>query len=166
VRRSAALTLLVTLLLAPLASAETWQTFQPEGGGFSVSFPGPATHHQQTVEGLVMHNYVATSGGYGYSVSYTQFPAEAIPAGEERALMRTYLESVAGQVKASKVDTTEVTLQQHKGIEYLMSSGQVEARGRLFLVKGRLFDLMAAGKAGSLGGGPVEKFLASFTLVP
>jgi len=148
-----------------------WLPFAPDGGGFSILLPVEPTEGKRTVktpQGEVEVTYflVEVKDQGSYVVVYSEYPQEALKGGaDEKRLDNARdgaVQSAKGKLKAEK----RIRLQNFPGRELVIeSSAGGGVRTRLYAVKNRLYQTMAAGSRGFLQAKETVRFLDSFQLV-
>jgi hypothetical protein len=167
---------------ARVASASTgaaaWQTFAPEGAGFSVSLPGlPEEPARGTGGGgqtaAQFRNYRLDSGGLKYEIGRTgQLPEQFVsqPDYLERffaGASRGIAAALAQQHRTDGfklVSEETISLDGYEGREYEFASEGHRAVARLFLVERSIFGLSVIGAKSEMTPEQVNRFLNSFAL--
>jgi hypothetical protein len=167
--------LLLGLVLTALAGCGTPQftPFSPEGGQFKIVMPGAPREETRETKSGQLHLYTAEFSHGAYSVQWIDLPG-ARDEGEEALKKRLNAERDAGvkEVSGKIVKDDEITLDgKYPGRDFTADvpsvggqSGQM--RVRLYLVRGRLFQIMVVGKKSFLESAEVGKFFDSFTFLP
>jgi hypothetical protein len=149
-----------------------WQTFSPENGNFSILMPGTPedkSHTRKTPAGEVTsHLYIFSDEHGTYAVSYLDRPAATTGDAAEKWLDRmrdAEVKSSGGELLASsdlKLGNTwpgreiRVTVKQGDG-KHVM-------RDRIYVVKDRMYQVMAVVPEDEITSADTEKFMDSFTL--
>lgn len=165
---------------ASAATAEAmWQTFAPEGAGFSVSLPGIPEEairagHEQAQLNRQFRAYELAAGGLNYVMTRAGVlpeqlmsqpkVAESMFAGAGRGLA-TGLEAQYPQIKFQLVSQQAISLGIYEGREFDYAAARHRSVARVFLVKGSVFILTVLGAKSDMTPDKVNKFLDSFALV-
>jgi hypothetical protein len=161
------------------SGAVVWQTFAPEGAGFSVSLPGrpeqPTARAGRESGGSAaqVRNYRLASGGLKYEIGRTgQLPEQLLSqpdyiekffAGASRG-MTAALAQQNQQSKFKLVSEEVISLDGYEGREYQFDAEGQRAVARLFLVERSIFGLSVIGPKSEMTPEHVERFLNSFAL--
>lgn len=167
---------------ARVASASTgataWQTFAPEGAGFSISLPG-LPEESTRVAGTSgqpaarVRNYRLDSAGLKYEIGRTgQLPEQFVlqPDYLERffaGASRGIIAALAQQHRTDGfklVSEEAISLDGYEGREYEFASEGHRAVARLFLIERSIFGLSVIGPTSEMTPARVERFLNSFAL--
>lgn len=154
---------------AQLQMAQPWNQYKPEGGRFSVEMPGvpKATTVQVPIPGgntVPMTEATAVAGRVAYIASYVDYPASVTKgAAADSILTQVRNGSAAGNTVR---DEKKVQLGRVEGREYavVQANGNV-AVTRIYWARGRLFQLVVDGHAGTEKLPATRKFLESFALI-
>jgi hypothetical protein len=166
---------------ARVASASTgasaWQTFAPEGAGFSVSLPGmpdePARAGGQTAAAAQFRNYRLAAGGLKFEIGRTgQLPEQLVSradyvekffAGAAEGITAA-LSRENQQLKFKLVSEEAVSLDGYEGREFEFAAAGHRAVARLFLVERSIYGLSIIGANSEMTAENVNRFLDSFAL--
>lgn len=167
---------------ARAASASTgvsaWQTFAPEGAGFSVSLPGmpEETTRAGRESGQLaaqFRNYRLVAGGLEYDLGRIgQLPEQlfAQPGFADKFFAHASQNIVAAlarknqQVKFKLVSEQAVSYDGYEGREYEFAAEGQRVVARLFLVERSIFALSVLGPNSEMTPENVKRFLDSFAL--
>jgi hypothetical protein len=160
--------------------ASMWQTFAPEGAGFSVSLPGlPQERGRATGRGGVQpaeqfRNYQLTAGGLKYEIGRTgQLPEQLVSqpdymerffAGARQGITAA-LAQENQQIRYKLVSEQTISLDGYEGREYEFAAEGHRAVARLFLIERSIYGLSVIGPKSEMTPEHVERFLNSFALV-
>lgn len=154
---------------AQLQVAAPWQQYRPEGGRFSVEMPGlpKVATVQVPIPGgktVPMTEATAVAGRVSYIASYVDYPA-SVTKGAAADVILTQVRNGSAAGNAVR-DERKVQLGRVEGREYavVQSNGNV-AITRIYWARGRLFQLVADGRAGTEKLPETRKFLESFALI-
>ena len=157
-------------------SADAWQTFAPEGAGFSVSLPGlpeEATQAARASGQLApqFRHYRLIAGGCLYDLGRTaQLPEHLFsqPGFLDKffAMSAQYLSIALAQknqqIRFKLVSEQPISLDGYEGREYEFDAEGHRAVVRLFVIERALFSLSAIGSKSELMPENVNRFLNSF----
>jgi hypothetical protein len=159
--------------------ASAWQTFAPEGAGFSVSLPGlpeergRAGHAGRDGSAAQFRNYQLTSGGLKYEIGRTgQLPEQLLSqpdymerffAGASQGIAAA-LARENQQIKYKLVSEQTISLDGYEGREYEFAAEGHRAVARLFLIERSIYGLSVIGAKSVMTPEHVERFLNSFAL--
>ena len=167
---------------ARVASASTgasaWETFAPEGAGFSVLLPGlPEERVRAGRAGgqsdAQFRNYQLTAGGLKYEIGRTgQLPERFVsqPDYMERffaGASRSFDAALAQenqQIRYKLVSEQAISLDGYEGREYEFAAEGHRAVARLFLIERSIYGLSVVGPKSEMTPEHVERFLNSFAL--
>ena len=162
--------LVLVIARAGPAPAQTWTDYRTDDGRYHIQLPGPLTVRTVPLplgnnESAPMTEVIAAgAGGTSYQLAYVNYPSRISQAASTDVL----LDRVRNNMGAGNVVRGEkkLTLGRFPGREYLV----VEPNGRntavrIYWVRGRLYQLMAAGGPGIEARPETAKFLDSFEAV-
>lgn len=160
------------------AGVDTWQTFTPEGAGFSVSLPGLPEERARPGRGsgqptTQFRNYKLASGGLKYEIGRTdQLPEQLLSqpdymeklfAGASHSITIA-LAQENQQIRYTRVSEQIISLDGYEGREYEFAAEGYRAVARLFVVERSIFALCVIGPKSEMTPERVERFLNSFAL--
>jgi hypothetical protein len=158
--------------------ASAWQTFAPEGAGFSVSLPGLPEEPTQAgrASGQLsgqFRTYRLASGGLEYELGRTgQLPEQLIsqPGFLDKFFahasqnITVALSQQSQQIKYKLVSEQAISLDGYEGREYEFAAEGHRAVARLFIVERAIFTLSVIGSKSEMTPATVNRFLNSFAL--
>ena len=168
---------------ARVASASTgasaWQTFAPEGAGFSVSLPGLPEERARAAgraggqSAAQFRNYQLTAGDLKYEIGRTgQLPEQFLSqpdymerffAGASQGIAAA-LAQENQQIRYKLVSEQTISLDGYEGREYEFAAEGHRAVARLLLVERSVYGLSVIGPKSEMTPEHVERFLNSFAL--
>lgn len=154
---------------AQLQMAQPWNQYRPEGGRFSVEMPGipTAATVQVPIPGgktVPMTEATAVAGRISYIASYVDYPA-SVTKGAAADVILTQVRNGSAAGNAVR-DEKKVQLGRVEGREYAVVQGNGNvAITRIYWARGRLFQLVVDGRAGTEKLPETRKFLESFALI-
>jgi hypothetical protein len=145
-----------------------WKEFTSREGGFAVRFPGePEVSSRKDDKGNVIHSFTAVLeyGAIDYTVLYIDFAGEDVAAGDPELV----LERVAANLLKLTKSKKDIKIGDHPGIELEVETNQkgvpLAATYRVYLVGGRMYQLMAISLRAKKDPVQTAKFLDSFRLL-
>ena len=159
--------------------APAWPEFTSEIGHFSVQLPSTPAEQVQTVSSdagdIDMYIYMVEKGDAAYGVMFNQMPEEIASLSDEASLKLMLdggrdgaLENIGGVLTSED----EISIDSYPGRHIVFAipeeaiSGGGEGVLRIFIVDGKMYQLIAIGGKGALPAGEVANFMDSFTLNP
>jgi hypothetical protein len=167
-----ALSLLLAAGLAACSAAP--QEFKSALGRFSVMTPAELKETTQTVEtpggNLKLHIFVGQEGRTGYFVSYNDHPPELVKRASPENMLDGARDGAVGNIQGNLASESKITLEGYPGREIVIDGTAEDGRGltirgRLFLVKNRLYQVMAVTPRGQANTKEIDDFLQSFKLL-
>lgn len=165
------------LLLVPAALAADddkpeWKRFRPKNGRCAVEMPGKPTAQppQDISQGgfkskLYMFLLEAPDGKTAYGLGYSDFPADTLPDEKLKEVLEAAQKGTEKGLKAEVVTDRELRLGKYPGREFTLElPGGNYYRARLFIVEGRLYQVIALGPKKFIDGPDAKVFLYSFEL--
>lgn len=152
--------LLTVAWLAEASQSDGWIKLEPLGGGFSASMPGRPDEEVNSSDDLTMHLFTLTTSDAIYLVGYGDYaPSLHIDVDEQLAANR---DSFAKRLNVKVLDTRKITVEGHKGIEFIAESDQAWIKSRIFLFGTRVHQIAVATPTGRRDSEDAKRFLASF----
>jgi len=171
VRRIALASLASLFVLAGVARADEWKEFTSPDGRFSVEFPGTPKQvkdPRQTKFGKVEAQLVilSVSNRVFYGVEYLDYPASVLKAHGADELLDDAVESAVKGVKGARIDSKDtITASGSPGRQIVLSApGNLQLTMKMFLVKNRLYQVIASVGKGEEKTADPKRFLESFKL--
>jgi hypothetical protein len=166
-------TLLLGLLLSAAAGcgAPEFKEFRSDEGRFSVQLPGVPREETRETKNGKLHLYTVEFSHGVYSVQWIDLPDAKDESGDmlEQRLASERdagVKAVDGKVIADKaIKLADKFPGRDFTADVSVASTQGQLRGRLFLVDGRLFNVLAVGKKPFLESADTTKFFDSFGLL-
>ncbi len=161
--------LVLALVGAPGAQAQTWSEFRPEGGRYLVLMPGaPQTGAQPVAlpdgRSVQMYQGSIETPNAAYVATFVDYPADVI----SRAPPDKHLDNARdGTTKGHTMrNEKRLTIAQNPGREYVVVRGDgLVMVVRSFIVGNRLYQLIVVGRPGVDQHPDTAKFLESFRLL-
>jgi hypothetical protein len=163
----------LVLSLTPLVAQpdESWKSFAPKDGAFTVLFPGTPTEVIKPVKtatgtsDVFLFEVGVPPGSSKYLVGYSEFPAAAIKAGTEDKRLDNARDGAVASSKGKLKREKALLLGPFPGREvFIEVEGKASVLIRMYAVKNRLYEAVAVGSAEFVTSKNTEKFLDSFKL--
>ena len=170
------LLLAAALVLVAACGGPAWREVSTPDGGFRILMRGDPRVEKRDLDtpvGKITGNWYATELQESvFGVGYSDYPAQVLGSMAPRRMFMTVRESWVKRIDGRlQGDGTDIKLDKaHPGMEFI-ARGQLQGhdvylRGRLYLVGNRLYQVIVFGRKDTLPPSDVNKFLASFALVP
>jgi hypothetical protein len=162
---------LLAVLAAGTALAEPngWKTYSYPEAGFSAAFPakpkeGNQAHQSGSFGRLESKVYLVEHGGVAYVVSATTLPGKARDEKTPAALLDDARNGFVAGVKGKLQREGEIALKGFPGRDVEVSAAGQVVFARLYLVRDRLYQLVAVFPKENVGAPDARRFLDSFAL--
>lgn len=169
--RMAVAVLASVFFLAGVARADDWKELTSADGRFSVDFPGTPKQvkdPRQTKFGKVEAQLVilSVSNKVFYGVAYLDYPASVLKAHGADELLDDAIDSAVKGVKGARIESKEnVTQNGSPGRQLVLTApGNLQLTMKMFLVKNRLYQVIASVGKGEEKIADPKRFLDSFKL--
>jgi len=152
------------------ADPSDFKPFTPKEGGFTVSFPGKpdvSTSTTTTELGDVdMHQFVAkrTKDKETYALIYCDLPADLVKDADPEKLLDRLRDGGVASVHGKPAKENKIKLDANPGRELEVSGVGGTRLWRLYLVNGRLYQLIVTTDAGRPSAERAKTFFGSFRL--
>jgi hypothetical protein len=168
--------LIIPLLLATCLSAcgTKPQEFKSGPGKFSVMTTIPLKETTQDLESeggkIKLYLFAGQEGNIGYFVSYCDYPPEVAKPDKAEQMLDGARNGAVSNARGKLVSETKVSLGDNPGRELVIDAVSphelaVTIKGRLFMVKNRLYQIMVVSPRGEAGAAGNDAFLKSFKLL-
>jgi hypothetical protein len=154
---------------AQIQMGPAWNPYKPEGGRFSVDMPGiPKVEMISVPTGpgatVPMVEATVVAGRVSYIASYVDYPT-SVTKGAAADVILTQVRNGSAGANAVR-DEKKLQMGRVEGREYavVQPNGNI-AVSRIYWSRGRLFQLVVDGRAGTEKQPETRKFLESFALV-
>ena len=167
--QSILISLLFAFVCTEFASSENWKEYRPQGCRCLVSVPKTPDYTVKDVASdvgtLKMHQFMMDYGEYAFLVTFTDYPTKLTDSKTSEQILE---DVVSGSVAEGKLlRQIDLTIDSFPGKEYTARKEEFTLKGRVFLVKQRLYQLISVyppNRADALSS-DVEEFLRSFRLL-
>lgn len=165
---------LVVVILCALACftdafAENWSEYRPQGCRCLVSVPKTPAYDVKDVQSdvglLKMHQFMMDYGDYAFLLTYTDYPSTLTDTKTDKQILQDVVQGSIGD--GQLIRETELEIDGFPGKEYIAKKTDFNLKGRVFLVKQRLYQLITVyspAQADALSS-DVEDFIRSFRLL-
>jgi hypothetical protein len=168
--------LIIPLLLAVglAACSPQPQEFKSESGRFSVMTPVPLKETTQELESesgkIKLYLFTGQDGNIGYFISYCDYPPEVAKPERAEAMLDGARNGAVSNARGKLAGETRVSLGDNPGREVVIEAvgpqeWAIVIKGRLFMVKNRLYQIMVVSPRGRAGAAEYDAFLQSFKLL-
>jgi hypothetical protein len=176
-RKSAALSIFLILVfcLASCSAPPTPKEFKSEAGGFTVMTPVEMQESTQDVETqsgkLTLYLFMGQLDATGYYITYSDYPPEIVHPDRLENMLDGSRDGAVANFNGKLVSETRITLAGHPGRELVITGRPPSGgpgstlKGRMFMVKNRLYQVMVMAPKGQAGAKEADAFLQSFKLL-
>jgi hypothetical protein len=155
--------------VAPTVVQDSWQTFTPKSGSYSVSMPAKPTERVQTTtspDGSLsaqMHVALLSYQSCQLGVMYSEYPQEANLPDDPQQALNGSRDSLIKTLKAKLLDEKQLSQDGHPGREIKLTApdGSI-IQTRLYLVKRSMYQAMTISPGTPASSAIVSRFLDSF----
>lgn len=144
--------------------------YTSEEGNFKIAFPGEPTVTSEAVPteigDIQMKMYMyEKSRDEAYMVAYSDYPQEAVDAGDKKEMLRGSKEGVVGNIAATIEEEKDIEIDGNPGVFFKAKGPEFATVYKLFLVKNRLYQIGILKAAAYPSDADVKGFLDSFELI-
>ena len=168
------LMLVCSILLAACGAASpSWQDFSSDAGKFTVSMPATPKETSQSVDTAAgkidLHLFTAQVGTSAYLVSYSDYPADMMSQADPAKVLDGAMNGAVTNVSGTILSSQDVTLDGNPGKDFtadgkITKPGDGSVRGRIYLVKNRLYQIIIVGLKDQIPAADADKYMQSFKL--
>lgn len=168
------ITLMLVFCLASCSFSPTPKEFKSEPGRFSVMTPvtlEESTNNLKTEAGEVkLHLFAGQLDDIAYVIGYSDYPPENAPPGYAEKMLNGARNGAVGNTHGRLLSETQISLADYPGRELVIeTSGEDRPpaiiKGRMFMVKNRLYQVTVVAPRGKAGDKIIDDFLQSFKLL-
>lgn len=144
--------------------------FTSDEGNFKIAFPGEPTFKTEVVPtelgDIEMKAFTYEYGqDAAYMVAYSDYPVEAVEAGDKNLMLQGAKEGVIGNMEASIEEEKDIEIDGNPGVYFKAKSKNFATVYKIFLVRNRLYQIGII-KAGTYpADSDIKSFLDSFELI-
>jgi hypothetical protein len=150
----------------------SWERFTSREGGFSVLLPGTPMQRTKSLKtpfgtvNMTMVLAMDPDAGSCYGVVYADFPADLVRPGNTDDILDAVGMGMVQGAKGKLRDTKEIKFGAHPGreLEMELPGGTGIGRARVYLVKGRLYQVLTLLPGDAAQSPEAGRFLDSFKL--
>ena len=163
----------VLLLAACSGTSPEWKDFASEKGKFSIGMPATPKESSQSVDTAAgkidLTMFTAQLGSAAYLVSYSDYPEEMMNSADPLKVLDGALDGSVTNFSGKVLSSTDITLDGNPGKEFnaegkVTNPGDGSLRGRIYLVKNRLYQIIVVGLKDKTPATDIDKYLQSFKL--
>ncbi len=164
-------TLLAALILAGCSKSSV--TFRSEAGGFTVTAPAALKEQPQSMDTsggkIDSHTFAVERKNITYVAAYTDFQEEIVNNSDPQTLLNNARDSIVASLAGFLLRENSVSTDNYPGRElsvaYTMSNGKTGVMtARIYMVKTRLYHVMAMSSDADYKDPSITRFLDSFKL--
>jgi hypothetical protein len=146
-----------------------WKQFSSKEGRFSVQLPGDPKQGKQSIDTqagkIDMHLFTyEVSKEVAYIVIFNDYPAAIVEKANKNKMLDGARDGAVKKVKGTLRGEKKLTMNGSPGREVVVDTPQLSFRNKMFMVKNRLYQVMAVTPKGKDSTADVMKFLNSFKL--
>lgn len=163
----------MAMLVSGSVAAQRWQSFTSGTGKFTVQMPGAPKFQKRTVKSaagpLALSSYsVATDRGRtAYTVTFVEYPAAVVAGSTPDKLLELARDGQLANLKATASSDRAIRLNGYPGRDVTFAgANEFSGRSRIFLVKSRLYQVVALTRGNASPASDLARFVASFKLTP
>lgn len=174
-RKFAALSIFLILAFCLAScSGPALKEFKSEAGRFSVMTPVELQEEAKTLETeagkIDLHLFAAQEDNIAYVIAYSDYPPENAPPDYAEKMLDGARNGAVGNTLGKLVSETKISLSGYPGRELLIETRGEDRppsiiKGRLFMVKNRLYQVTVVAPWGKAGDKIIDDFLQSFKLL-
>ena len=150
--------LILLVATIPAQPRSTWVTFAPKGAGFSISVPAKPAGRVLTRPTYTSHMFDVKAGGVSFTIAYADLKPEDP---DLRAGLVANRDTIIEGLRGKLIESREITVDGHNGIEFTADSFFGDVTGQIFLIKNRMFQMMAIVAKGKNETRNVNRFFRS-----
>ncbi|MDW8365330.1 MAG: hypothetical protein RMK49_05760 [Abditibacteriales bacterium] len=153
---------------------DSWKEFRSPAGRFSVRLPGAPKEDKQAIDtaagkiDMFLFTY-EVSNDVAYLIIYSDYPEDLIVNADKTKMLDGARDGAVKNVKGTLRSEKNISLSGWLGREIVIDTPDDPAstiKSRMYLVKNRLYQVMAVMPKGKETSKDVDKFLDSFKLTP
>ena len=168
--------ILISLLLAvwlPGCTSKP-QEFKSEAGRFAIMTPvtlEESTNNLKTEAGPIdLHLFAGQLDDIAYVVAYSDYPPENAPPDYAEKMLDGARNGAVGNTHGRLISETKISLADYPGRELVIETRGEDRppsiiKGRMFMVKNRLYQITVVAPRGKAGDKIIDDFLQSFKLL-
>jgi hypothetical protein len=151
---------------------DSWKEFRSQAGRFSVRLPGTPKEDKQAIDTAVgkidMFLFVyEVSNDVAYLIMYNDYPEDVVAKADKTTMLDGARDGAVENVKGKLRSEKNVSISGSPGREIVVDTSDAPLstiKSRMYLVKNRLYQVMAVVPKGKETSKDVDKFLDSFKL--
>ena len=158
------LNLFLTFVIASsvfASQATDWVKVAPVGGGFSVMMPAKPEEETKPGAGFNSHLFTVTTDKAIYLAAYGDYdPSVKLNVASELVTNR---DNFLKTLDAKLIDSKEISMDGHTGLEFTGGSDQASFKSRVYLIGNRIHQIGVAVFKGKDDSANVDRFFGSFS---
>jgi hypothetical protein len=168
------ITLIMAVYLAGCSAPPTVKEFKSASGRFTVMSPAPLQEETRNIETdagkIELHLFTGQADDIAYVIGYSDYAAESAPPDRAQQILDGARNGAVGNTHGQLVLETPISLSGYPGRELVIEAHAEDRppatiKGRLFLVKNRLYQVTVVAPRGKAGDKVIDDFLQSFKLL-
>lgn len=168
------ITLMLAFFLASCSAPPTSKEFKSEAGRFELMTPVELQESVQPVETqggkLDLHLFTGQLDDIAYIVGYCDYAPELAKPDNAEAMLDGARNGAVGNSHGKLVSEANISLAGYPGRELVIEAAAEDRppmtiKGRLFMVKNRLYQVTVVAPRGKAGDKVIDDFLQSFKLL-
>ena len=175
-RKSVALSILLILAccLASCSGPPTLKEFKSASGRFLVMTPvtfEESTNNLKTEAGEIkLYLFAGQLDDIAYVIGYSDYSSESAPPDYAEKMLNGARNGAVGNTQGQLMSETQITLSGYPGRELVIETRGEDRppaiiKGRMFMVKNRLYQVTVVAPRGKAGDKIIDDFLQSFKLL-
>ena len=144
------------------------KNFTSEDGRFSILLPDTPkfeTHNLSSAVGpVVSKSYIVDDLDMSYGVTYTDYPSDVVERTDPQKMLDGARDGGISNSHGELVTEKNISLNGYPGREMTISVRDIAVRSRVYIVKNRLYSVLASGPIAQLYLEPAVSILDSFNL--
>lgn len=162
------------LIISLMACGSKPQEFKSGPGRFTVMTPTPLKETTQDLESegskIKLYLFSGQEGNTGYFVSYCDYPPELATPEKAEQMLSGARNGAVSNAQGKLASEDRINLGDYPGRELVINAVgpqelAVTIKGRLFMVKNRLYQIMVVSPRGQIGAAATDAFLQSFKIL-
>lgn len=161
------------VLLLACGATTDWKDFSSDKGLFTISMPSTPKQSTQSVDtaaGKVdITMFTAQIGAAAYLVSYSDYPEEVMAQADPLKVLDGAMNGSVTNFSGTVIESKDISINDNPGKEFTANGkvnnpGDGSLRGRIYLVKNRLYQVIVIGLKDKMATADINKYLQSFKL--
>jgi hypothetical protein len=158
----------------PVTETAAWAEFTSREGKFSIALPGAPQKQEQAAQTplgpMQLHLFMIASSNGVYLAGYADADFLAAASNDAKTISSILAGTVAGlasSLKGTVLEEGELQTERYTGRQArLQLPGELSANLRIFLLNGRIYQLILIHQQGKTGAPEFKQFFPSFRVLP